>query len=460
MSLDLRLTVEESGRAKPDRSRASGRVYETRVQLRPGWIRYGDGASGRDVVVDFARRRRLQIDTAARTFVDLSLYAVVASRAIELPNRAHIRSVLEAGRANPSQMTNFDPVVSEHMLSVLSDEQRRTIRDLDAAARSGIRARLRARLGGKARADIQSERDGGQIVHSATVAGRRLLSYAVDGVHVEPAMVRCFTRFLRYAWGGHPLILDRIAAGGRIPREIRWSALRLEGSPGDEVALRVDAVDAAAESQLDLEGHQRSLRVADAAKEFGPALEKAIVGESPDADEVTRRRKAEAREAMEGGRQLEFALSLFELTLQTADPLPDLGAFLGYEPDVNVVRLLGMLNAASADDTGKREAINTLVDLRELAGKHRHVLLAFEAAQRAYLGERTKAIELFAEVLAVNPFLTVAYIDLGNCFFSSFDTETAWLCWDAARRIAPHHPVLQQIDQLEAGLAKAHPEYF
>jgi hypothetical protein len=185
-----------------------------------------------------------------------------------------------------------------------------------------------------------------------------------------------------------------------------------------------------------------------------------MLGEIPDAQEVARQRKVEGLEALEGGRKLESVLALLELTLQTADPLPGLGDILRREPDVTVRRLLEVLADPSGGSLEARAAVATLVQLRAAAGPRQHVLMSFESGHRERLGETRQAADLLARALAANPFLTVAYKDLGDLFFRQRDMQGAWLCWEAARRIAPDHPVLKSVDQLEADLARAHPEYF
>ncbi len=457
MGLDLRLSVEESGEAKPDEPHGAARWYAARVQLHPHWIRYPDIDSECDVILDFVRQRRLQVDDKAQTFLDESIFPEIAFRHFELPNREFVRSVLEAGRADPADTTDLDPVVSEHKLSVLGDTRKTTLADSASSVRNGEAGRLRAGPPGRRRADIAVDVTDGQVVYDSA-CGRRLLSHSTDGTDVAPDACRPFVQFLRHAFGGHPLILERIAAAGRIPREIRYSARLLKGAHADEVALRVDAIETAPESEISLEHHRRVLRVPGVVA-IGPALERAILGELPDAEEVAKQRRAEGLLALEGGRNLESVLTLMELGLQTADPVPGLGDVLGRESDVTVRRLLDVLSEPAGGSFDARAAVATLVQLREAAGPRRHVLMSFESSHRERLGETKAAAELLSKALAVNPFLTVVYNDLGDLFLRQRDMKSAWLCWEAARRIAPRHPALESVYELEAKLALDHGEY-
>jgi hypothetical protein len=458
MSLDLGLTIEEPGHGE-GQERSPGRTYAARVQLRRGWVRYPIGG-GRDIVLDFERRRRLEIDGQARTFQDSSLYPEVGARHFQLLNRDHVYSVLEAGQADPADLAHFDPVLVEHELSVLNHKRKTTIGATSAAAGSGIVGRLRGVLSVVRRPNIGIGRDGGHEVYEATTSGRRLLSHTTDGAAVEPAISRQFVQFLRYAFGGHPLVLERIAGAERIPREIHFTSLGQEDSAADEVRLHVDAMEPAAEGAIVLGGLRRVIGPGAVAAAFGPALEMSILGERPDVEEVSERSRKEALAALEEGRALEALLILLELTLQTGDPLPGLGDVVHAEADVTVRRLLEVLKPGTGGPPEARASVDTLLQLREAAGPRQHVLMSFESGIRAGLGETNEAIELLGKVLSVNPFLTAVYKDMGDLQLQRGDTRTAWLCWEAARAIAPDHPVLQLVAEFEARLARAHPEYF
>jgi hypothetical protein len=67
---------------------------------------------------------------------------------------------------------------------------------------------------------------------------------------------------------------------------------------------------------------------------------------------------------------------------------------------------------------------------------------------------------LLIEALEVNPFLAVAYKDVGDIYLGEYDGRRAWRCWEAARRIAPNHEAVKQVDKLEEMLANEHPDYF
>ncbi|MFY0563831.1 hypothetical protein ACN28E_08295 [Archangium lansingense] len=294
MGLDLTFEFSESGdKAGPS---ASQPPAVTQVRLRRDWIRYQDSA-GKDVILDFARRRRIDVDEAARTYVDESLYSIVGFRHMELPNRDHIHSVITAGGGDAS---DFAPIMTEHHLSVLDPERKRTI---DGVKPTGLGGRLRSVFSKPARSDITVESTQGHTVFS-TAEGRRLFAYSEGGKSVEPDIARRFVQFLRYRFYGHPLILERLASEGSIPREIRQDACHPQGMPYSTVTLRLKAVDAVPETVMSLDGYRRVMAPRES-PEIDSALERVTLGEVPNPEEVMARRMAEAEESAKAGRRLE-----------------------------------------------------------------------------------------------------------------------------------------------------------
>lgn len=76
------------------------------------------------------------------------------------------------------------------------------------------------------------------------------------------------------------------------------------------------------------------------------------------------------------------------------------------------------------------------------------------------LREVKEAIELLSNAVAINPFLTGAYKDLGDLYSGQYQFERAWRCWTAARHISPSHPMLEEAGRREEMLLGEHPEYF
>jgi tetratricopeptide (TPR) repeat protein len=454
MGIDLKMEIHESGGklGSGDAPFVPERTYGLQVRLRREWVGYRE-ATGTEVVLDFARRRRLTLDEGARTYVDESLYSEVCFRRFELPNREYVRSVLAAGGGDTAEL---EPILAEHQLSMLDKARGRTLAEPNASRNGKLGGFLRSVFGSK-RGDISVESEQGHTVY-ATAAGRRLFSYADEGTEAAPDMSRRFAQFLRYLYMGHPLILERLASASRIPRELRYQSRESFGQPRSDVTLRLGAVDVVPDGEIALDGYRRVVS-SDQPLPSG-VLERVMFGAVPDSQEVKARRMAEAKQCAEGGRLLESVLTLLELTLETGASLPELGNFLQHATDPHVRQLRDALGQRPGSQQEAHAVLAMFLGLRKAAGQRAHVVMTFEAPLHRALGEAQQACGLLLKAIEVNPFLTGAYKDLGDLYVGEYRMREAWLCWEAARRIAPDHRLLEDVRKLEEMLAAEHPEYF
>jgi len=456
VGLDLKLRITESGGRAGQKGEESvpARNRTMQVRLERDWLRYRE-TSGTDVLLDFARRRRIVLDEAARTYRQESLFATVGFRHMELANRELGRSVIAAGKGDTAE---FEPVMVEHHLSVLDTSRGRTI-DSETPRSGGLRGFFRSVIGGSKRNDISVVSEQGHTVF-ATAEGRRLFSFSDEGTDAAPEQVRQFVQFLRYVYQGHPLILERLASGDRIPRDLHFFARQPFESPGHEVSLRVHALDVVPDdAALPLEGLRRVLRSSDDSP-VNASIERVLLGEVPDRQEVMTRRMAEAKQSLQEGRELEGVLALMELSLESDVSPPELGALLQQETDIHVQRLRAVLTQPPGNEAEARAVVSTYVELREPAGNRAHVLNTFQAGTHRALQEDEEALGQLLDAIEVNPFLAGAYKDLGDLYLSEYATGDAWMCWEAARKLAPDHRLLKDVNEWEATLVAGHPEYF
>ena len=455
MGLDLVLQVTESGgRRTPDGPLVPERTYVSQVRLRRDWIGYSE-PDEQEVLLHFSRQRRFRLDADAKTYVDESMYANVCFRHLELPNREHVREVLKAGQGDTS---DFEPIIMEHQLSVLDKARRRTLAEAPPT-RTGLGGLLRSAFSGsRPRGDISVESKAGHSVF-ATAEGRRLFAYSDDGPRVEPDGGRRFVQFLRERYHGHPLVLERLASEGRVPSEIQYCEKEMRGSPGGTISLRVQSANVVPDTEMPLEGYRRVVQGRPGLPDDA-TLERVTLGAPPDIATVRAQREMDAKESDDAGRVLESVLAFFELMLQTGETVPGLGEAIRSIPDADVRRFCEVMLRPPTDNAAASAMASTLVELRAAGGRHAHVLKSFEAGARRALSDRQAARTLLLEVIAANPFFTGAYKDLGDLCVSDWDMGAAWLCWDAARNIAPGHHLLKDVSALEGMLAAAHPEYF
>lgn len=398
----------------PDATRASEVVLGERYM--------SVSAPGQLNIFDFTSRRRYQVDPAAATYVDYSLFDTVGMRAMELRNRDGLRRAMATMKvAAPAS----DPVFDEQSLSVAAQPPR----SMSVAA------------------------DGPDTVLS--VDGKALLRIGAGGTPVGAADAAAFGRYLRYQFGGHPLVLAKLAALGRIPASFVMYYQEVGGT--QTRTFSISALTATAPPTYDL---ARFAERAGGADEIDQLLDRARRTPLPSPEQDRLAYEAEVTAAFSEQRALDAMLGTIEWTLMSGAPMvpfsADRKALLQADPAVRSV--LAAMNPS--DKAGLSAAVQVMQSMRAQTMRKRHMLQLFEANDRMKLGERATALQLFASVLRANPALAGAYKDMGDTLFAGFDMPRAWRSWDAGRRIAPALNLFTAVNQFEQTLLRDYPEYF
>lgn len=376
---------------------------------------------GRAQVFDFARKRRYDIDLKANTYVDYSLYDSVGFRVMEAQNRANMRRAMAAAKVEGAMS---DPVFDEQSLSLQSQPGRTLTEALDGA----------------------------DTVLS--VDGKPLLRIGAGGSAVGAQDAAAFARYLRYQFGGHPLVLAKLVSLGRVPAKFVMYFREIGGT--QTLTFDIAALKQSSAPAYDL---ARYTERAGSADEIDQVLERArAVRVSTEADRIQFEKDQEA--AFAGKRPFDAMLGAVEWTLMTGAPMkpfaPERQAMLQADPSVRAVS--GAMNPR--DKAGFQAAVQVMQTMRAQTMSKRHMLQLFEANDRMKLGEHRTALPMFASVLRANPALAGAYKDMGDTLFVSFDMPRAWRSWDQGRRIAPQLDLFEAVNQFEQKLAREHPEYF
>lgn len=323
----------------------------------------------------------------------------------------------------------------------------------EPVAATGLGARIKGIFSRRTAFDLEVATRDASVTYSH--AGEVLVAHSTRGTDATPEHVRAFVQFVRYRFGGHPLVLDRLASQKRIPETLRLRALMPTNLDDGAVSIRVTetrevahapplhhgapAIFAEPEEPIDailLEQDSRSFR------DDRPP---------PDA------RLADATAVAREGRVFEALLAFIALSLEHPVSMPPaLADAVKASPDPHTAMVAGA-QPRNADEA--RAHADALAALRAKVDAHAEALLAMEAAIRASLDEVERAKELYVEALKLNPRLLGAYKDLGDCYLREYEMDRAWRCWDAARRLAPSHPMLRDVDGLEQRLVAEHPEY-
>lgn len=444
-ALRLELSVEVSP-VRTDQGASAAQAFAVRLDLHPRWLSWQE-ATGPEVTLDFEGRRRYERDPATGEVDDVSLLADPHVRLMELPNRAHVRAVIEAGGAT---VPGFGPVLTEHQLSTLDRTRQTTI------TQQGVVTSIRSMFGMKSRFDIEVNEAGEQTryLHDDRV----LLAHARRGFEATSAFVRAFVQFVRYRFNGHPLVLERLASAGFIPASLNLSALTPLDLEGGVVSVRVTS---AVEVDAELPSRDGSFVVFDAPRERVDAhIERLHAPGFRDDRPPLKERVEMAVAAARAGRVFDAFIAFVTLTLERDVVLPPaLAEVLRSSEEPRTRRLLGLMRSPrDADDA--RAMIDAYATLRDVDGLHPEFLLTQEAVARRSLSDHAGAIACYSDALDHNPFLLGAYKDLGDCYAAAYDARRAWRCWEAARRLDPAHPMLRGVHALERRILDEQPDYF
>ena len=397
-------------------------TQESDVVLGPHFLSVREGKTLS--VFDFATRRRYVIDTAAASYASYSLFDGVGFRAVELRHRQGIAAVLKAGGV---EQHATPPVYEEQALSVLA---------------------------GKRRGPLLPNVQDGAVLWS--LDQQPLLHLAIGGSPVSDADARAFAQYLRYNWGGHPLVLDMLASGKRIPAEFTLHYQEVGGSITRH--FRISAVVTDAPASYTLAAYRPSELAADA-----PTLERVLVQAArlpPQGAQAHGAARAEAERLFAANQAFAAFLAMLEDHFSSGALVEKLSreqmlAMQECEPIHDLTRAL-----LAKDQDGLKAALLLVQGLREETGLEQPVLALFEGNLRAKLGQWPQATALYLQVLQARPHMAAVYQDLGDALYAQFDAPAAWRSWDAGRAMAPQLRQFQKVDQFERRLLRDYPAFF
>lgn len=397
-------------------------TQESDVVLGPHFLSVRDGKSLS--VLDFATRRRYVIDTAAASYASYSLFDAVGFRTVELRHRQGIAGVLKAGGV---EQHATPPVYEEQALSVLASKRRGPL--------------------------LPNVQDGAVLW---SLDGQPLLKLAIGGSTVNDAEARSFAQYLRYTWGGHPLVLGMLASGKRIPAEFTLHYQEVGGSVTRR--FRISRVVADAPATYTLDDYRPRPLAADA-----PTLERVLVQAArlpPQGTQAHDAARAEAERQFAENQAFKAFLTMLEDHFSSGALVEKLSreqqqAMQECVPIHDLTRAL-----LAKDQDGIKAALVLVQGLREQTGLEQPVLALFEGNLRAKLGQWPQATTLYLQVLQARPHMAAVYQDLGDALYAQFDAPNAWRSWDAGRAMAPGLRQFRKVEQLERGLLRDYPAFF
>ena len=397
-------------------------TQESDVVLGEHYLSVRDGKAL--AVLDFATRRRYVIDTAASTYDTYSLFDVAGFRRIEIAHRQGMAGALKAGGL---QAHVTPPVYEEQALSVPG-------------------ARWRNAL-------VPQLLDGAVLW---SLDGHPLLRLGIDGSPVSGDEATAFAQYVRYNWGGHPLVLKLLAGGKRLPADFTLHYQEVGGTVTRH--FRVSAMTVGAPTTYSLAAYRPRPLAADA-----PPLESVLAQAAslpplePQAHPALR---AEAERLFAADKPFEAFLTMLEDHFSTGALVEKLSlqqqrAMQECQPIHDLTRGL-----QAKDKEGIAAALATVQELRKRTGLEQPVLALFEGNLHAKLGQWPEATALYLQVLQAKPQMAAVYQDLGDALYAQFDAPNAWRSWDAGRAMAPSLRQFRKVNDLERSLLNDYPAFF
>ena len=397
-------------------------TQDSDVVLGPHYLSVRDGKSLS--VFDFATRRRHAVDMAASTYDTYSLFDVAGLRMMEMRHRQGMAGVLEAG----GLQAHVTPLVyEEQSLSVPAARRRNALlpQVLDGAVLWSLDEQPLLRLG----------------IAGSPVSGDDAVAFA---------------QYLRYTWGGHPLVLKMLAGGKRIPAAFTLHYQEVGGAVMRH--FRISAMTAGAPVTYTLSAYRPRPLAADA-----PVLERVLAQAArlpPLGPQSHPALRAEAERLFAAEQPLDAFLTMLEDHFSTGALVEKLTprqqlAMQECQPIHDLTR--GLL---ARDKEGIAAALASVQELRKQTGMDQPVLALFEGNLRAKLGQWPEATALYLQVLQAKPQMAAVYQDLGDALLAQFDAPNAWRSWDVGRAMAPALRQFRKVDDLERSLMHDYPAFF
>lgn len=403
---------------------------------------------GRETLYDFRLRRRLVLDRAAGTIVNLSLYGDVAFRRFEMENRAMLAQAYRSTMRAPPPRA-LEPFWAESEIGLPSGAKARPAIERETLADGAVRFRA----------------DGQEVA---------LFAPAREAV---PAELRAsFAHFLRIRVPVHPEILAAIALDGRLPQRLVYVTVAGdERKPAGLVLKRSGRL----ESDYPLPATMQPRPIAatgddDASvlRSLLPVMLQAVAGRAGGGPRPLADYRRAIDAALQQRKSFQAALLLTEMTMQYGRAARDCTVGPGGVPchsaqELNR-RLAGDPRTAALYRAQGDEAKEPRAALKLWQGLERgdvsdgYVIDAFLANHWSRAGERDEAAAAFARSLEGNPYLGAVYRDLGDHFLRGGRTDLAWICYDLGRALPGRSAddALAAIDDIEHELAARYPDFF
>lgn len=409
--------------------RHENRSYTQKILVGPARLTVEDDR--RKIVYDFARRSMLAIDPAPNTYNEWSLYGLPSFFEHELSNRNAIGAAFHAAK------------IQQAAVSFLRYDNETALRVESRPAPHNLPAPIIETV--KLEGVIEFRHEDATVVR-----------FVPADKPLPADLHHRFVNYLAYSCSIHPQIRQALAETKMIPQELTFTS-RNAGTTTTTALQLISSMSVSADHVVLPAGAKPAEHTNELFFEILAAIESTArnpARPSP-ADTITLANQAVARD-----QPLDGMLALLEFGLQSGEQLTvEMRRHRKtFDRDPACQTYIKAYRQTDKETAEKSLIINASINRQGLTKAHMLDL------QRANLLERTghprEAIEHYFTVLRANPYHAGALHDLGMLYLRSYDHSKAWLCWDAARRLYPNHPMMSDVIRIEQEVLKNQPDFF
>jgi len=380
-----------------------------------------EGAS--ETLYDFEARRVATSNLESGDVHAASLYADVGFREYELGNRAFLGQMLDQAG------------VQDHPLDLAS-----------------VETELSMEGDPPANPEIVAADSGGTVVW--TLNGNESVRCRLSSVALPESLQRARTRWLVYGTRIHPKILEDLLRELRVPELLVYSYSSM--GTVHEVRLELRSAEPFAG---EFPAPPDLASIAPTSDDpIGVLTHEILTSRTPELptlEEVHLRASAK----LDDRKFLDALLAILDQVLSNGETDAELMREITQRGQDDP-SLRSFLTAITLVNQDPEKALPTLEGIATENLDNRHVLAIFEANALTGLERPDEAIARFVVALDGNRYLAGVYKDLGDLYYDAYETNVAWDCWDAARKIAPSLEMLDSVRDLEEHLETAYPRFF
>jgi len=375
----------------------------------------------------FDTRRVITINKKEKRYVDDSLYADLAFRQAELNNRMMLGSIIQKAGIRTDVMGSQTAL--EELFGI----------DAPSVSLSSIVPKY----------DVIT--DGGTIKFNHK--GHTRAEFKTDGDITDNDAKTGFRHFLCYQVQVHPEVRKAIVETGKFPDTMMF---RTDNLP---VSAYRQTLKLTSSAVTDTSGESIPEGLAlESSKELGDLIHHAEdKSNKPDREDSVQF----AHDALAAGNRLDAMLALMEVGLSSGDKLVDEVKKLNEGADKDPqFQLFIKAVSLSTDPHSSQDAEKLFDQIDRTKLKKAYELDIYKANCVLADGKPAEAGQLFIKALKANPYISGAWADLGDTYYSSFRMDLAWQCWDEARRLSPANPIAAKVNELEDHLRSSYPDFF